>query len=79
MKIKHRALVHERELLYHRAIPTFPDFYKKFICILFVECFACMNVSVPYVCSACEGQDRALDPLDLKLQKTVTQHVGAGN
>ena len=38
---------------------------------------ACMPVFG--VCSALEGQKRALDPLKLELQVIVSHHMGAGN
>ena len=42
-------------------------------------CVACIDTCVPHACSARGGQKRALDPLELELQKTVSFHVGAGN
>lgn len=41
-------------------------------------CFACLFIQ-PHVCSACGGQKGALDPLELKLQMTVSCHMDAGN
>lgn len=40
--------------------------------------FACMGVNMPHVCTA-HGSQRALDPLELQLQKVARGHVGAGN
>lgn len=43
------------------------------------ECFASMCIRTPSLCSTLGGQQRALDPLELKLQANGSHHVGAGN
>lgn len=44
------------------------------------ECFACLHVCAPHVCSACGVQQRVSDSLDLELQLVVVScHVDAGN
>lgn len=43
------------------------------------EGFAFMYVCAPHVCSACEGQMKALDRLEMQLQTAVSHHMGAGN
>lgn len=53
---------------------------KRFIYLKIVYgCSACMYVCATHVCSACRGQKRESDPLDLEFQMVVTDHVGAGN
>lgn len=38
-----------------------------------------MYVTVPPVCSACQGEKQSLDPLELELENVVIHHVGAEN
>ena len=35
-----------------------------YVC-MYVCIYVCMHVYAPHVCSACQGQDRVLDPLEL--------------
>jgi hypothetical protein len=41
--------------------------------------FACIQVSVPHVSSACKSQKRVSDPLGLELQMIVCHYGGAEN
>ena len=50
-----------------------------FILILCVLLLAWMNICAPHMCSAHRGQIRALDPLELGLQRVVNCHVDAEN
>lgn len=42
---------------------------------LCVNGFACMDVCVPLLCSACEDQKRVLEPLKLELQMVESLHI----
>lgn len=55
---------------------SFKAFSHYFMCMTFAYMCGCMYVYVTYVCAwAHEGQKRAPDLLEKKLQMTVTYHV----
>lgn len=70
-----------------QALPSWSSFVLIYLFLkicLFVfyvyECFACIYyMSTTHMCSACRGQKRVLDPLELQLQIFVDHHMGAGN
>lgn len=52
-----------------------PDLFL-FIFYLY-ECFTLVYVCAPCTCSACRGQRRASDPLEIESQIVVNHHVDA--
>lgn len=42
---------------------------------IFKDCFLCMQASVQYACSTCEGQKKTMDSLELELHPAVSCHV----
>ena len=55
-------------------------FLLKYLFLVYVyEYLACMNACVSCECSACGGQKRTSNPLELELQTAVSPSVGAEN
>lgn len=59
------------------------NFLKKILTFFFLlygyEGFVCMRICALYACSACPGQKRVLDPLELEIVMDVSHHMGTGN
>lgn len=69
-----------------RVSPTFVVFHIKldlsgwtFVNKIILWCFVSTNIWVLHACHGREGQMRVLDTWELKLQKVINSHVGAGS